>query len=51
MRDASAVAPAPVPAEVARPTLPRDLNVLLLSVDSLRADMPWSGYARPIAPT
>src|SRR5262249_25222611 len=22
----------------------------LLSVDSLRADMPWAGYARPIAP-
>jgi arylsulfatase A-like enzyme len=29
---------------------PRDANVILLSVDSLRADMPWSGYARPIAP-
>ena len=26
------------------------LNVLLLTVDSLRADMPWTGYARPIAP-
>ncbi len=25
-------------------------NVLLISVDSLRADMPWAGYARPIAP-
>lgn len=25
-------------------------NVLVLSIDSLRADMPWSGYARPIAP-
>jgi choline-sulfatase len=25
-------------------------NVLLLSVDSLRADMPWAGYARPVAP-
>jgi choline-sulfatase len=25
-------------------------NVLLLTIDSLRADMPWSGYARPIAP-
>ena len=28
----------------------RDLNVLLITVDSLRADMPWAGYARPIAP-
>jgi arylsulfatase A-like enzyme len=28
----------------------RPLNVLLLTVDSLRADMPWAGYPRPIAP-
>jgi arylsulfatase A-like enzyme len=27
------------------------LNVLLFSVEAWRADMPWSGYARPIAPT
>jgi choline-sulfatase len=26
------------------------LNVMILSVDCLRADMPWNGYARPIAP-
>jgi choline-sulfatase len=25
-------------------------NVLMVSIDSLRADMPWSGYERPIAP-
>ncbi len=25
-------------------------NVVLLSIDSLRADMPWAGYERPIAP-
>lgn len=25
-------------------------NVLLVSIDSLRADMPWAGYGRPIAP-
>src|ERR1041384_4358563 len=25
-------------------------NVLLLTIDSLRADMPWNGYARNIAP-
>jgi choline-sulfatase len=29
---------------------PRDCNVILLSIDSLRADMPWNGYPRPIAP-
>ncbi len=27
-----------------------DYNVLVLSIDSLRADMPWSGYPRDIAP-
>ena len=25
-------------------------NVILISVDSLRADQPWAGYARPVAP-
>ena len=29
---------------------PGKLNVLLLTIDSLRADMPWNGYARDIAP-
>ncbi len=29
---------------------PSDCNVVMLSIDSLRADMPWSGYPRPIAP-
>jgi len=29
---------------------PADLNVILISIDCLRADMPWAGYARPIAP-
>ncbi len=33
---------------LARPARP--LNVLLLTVDSLRADMPWAGYERQIAP-
>jgi choline-sulfatase len=28
----------------------RPLHVLLIIVDSLRADMPWMGYERPIAP-
>lgn len=30
--------------------MPKDLNVLLVTVDSLRADMPWLGYGREIAP-
>ena len=29
---------------------PPNLNILLITVDSLRADMPWAGYDRPIAP-
>jgi choline-sulfatase len=46
---ASVASPASsVPAPPARP--PKDCNVILLSIDSLRADMPWSGYPRPIAP-
>lgn len=28
----------------------RPLNVLYLSIDAMRADMPWQGYSRPIAP-
>jgi arylsulfatase A-like enzyme len=32
------------------PAPPRDLNVLLITVDCLRADMPWAGYPYPIAP-
>jgi arylsulfatase A-like enzyme len=36
------------PSHAASP--PPDANVVLISIDSLRADMPWNGYARPIAP-
>jgi choline-sulfatase len=53
----SAPAPAPAPAPLANvdPALPlpaanQPWNVVLLSIDSLRADMPWAGYERPIAP-
>lgn len=38
------------PAAPSKPALPKDANVLLLSIDSLRADMPWAGYPRAIAP-
>ncbi len=37
-------------APVASQPKPEPLNVLLLTVDCLRADMPWTGYPRPIAP-
>jgi choline-sulfatase len=39
-----------LPAHGAPASPPANANVILLSVDSLRADMPWNGYARPIAP-
>jgi arylsulfatase A-like enzyme len=45
---ATAAAPAPPPPAPEGP--PGKLNVLLISIDSLRADMPWAGYARDIAP-
>lgn len=32
------------------PSLRKDLNVVLITIDCLRADMPWAGYERPIAP-
>lgn len=38
-----------VPLEV-QPQRPGPLNVVLLTIDSLRADMPWLGYPRAIAP-
>src|SRR5690348_16470167 len=41
------VAAAPPPAPEGPPG---KLNVLLLTIDSLRADMPWNGYGRDIAP-
>ncbi|HEY6558800.1 MAG TPA: sulfatase-like hydrolase/transferase [Polyangiaceae bacterium] len=47
----SAAAPASAsaaPSEPARPN--RTYNVLFIMIDSLRADMPWTGYPRPIAP-
>jgi choline-sulfatase len=44
-------APLPPAATAAKPNgPPPDLNVILITLDSFRADMPWNGYARPIAP-
>jgi choline-sulfatase len=48
-----ATAEPPVAKADAAPPAPaanRPWNVILLSIDSLRADMPWAGYERPIAP-
>jgi choline-sulfatase len=47
--DATPASPAAGHAEEAHGP-PADLNVILLTLDSFRADMPWAGYSRPIAP-
>jgi arylsulfatase A-like enzyme len=36
--------------DAAPPRAPSDLDVVLITIDCLRADMPWAGYERPIAP-
>jgi choline-sulfatase len=38
------------PLSTTSPIPPAKRNVLFLTIDSLRADMPWNGYSRPIAP-
>lgn len=44
-------APSVVPsAPQVSPEPPPKRNVLLITIDSLRAEMPWTGYERPIAP-
>ena len=47
---AAPVADAAPSAKTGESALPKDLSILVISIDSLRADMPWNGYARPIAP-
>ena len=41
---------APPSASSGATAAPGPLNVLVLTIDSLRADVPWLGYGRPIAP-
>ncbi len=44
-------APSAAPAPPPPPEGPSEpLNVLFITIDSLRADMPWTGYERKIAP-
>lgn len=42
--------PVPTPPPPAPRGPEEPLNVLLLTIDSMRADMPWAGYSRDIAP-
>lgn len=48
--DASAADASHEASASARKGPPKDLNVLFITVDSMRADMPWAGYPKPIAP-
>jgi arylsulfatase A-like enzyme len=41
--------PAAVP-EAGRAPLPKDLNVLLVTIDTMRADLGYMGYPRPVSP-
>jgi len=52
VRTAPAEGPAAdAPHEQARLERPAEpLNVLLIVIDGMRADMPWEGYSRPVAP-
>ena len=43
--------PSTTPGQAAGPARPKEpLNVILLTIDSMRADMPWAGYDKAIAP-
>ena len=46
--------PKPAPVAVAAPpprmTVPRDLNLIFITVDTLRIDLGFMGYARPVSP-
>ncbi len=46
----SAVAAQPDAPPAVAASIPDHLNVLLITIDALRADMPWAGYPRAIAP-
>lgn len=44
-----ALSPAPPKIEPIQPSLPADLNVIFISVDTLRYDLGYTGYPRPIS--
>lgn len=48
--EVSAPPPPTEQAQSARKALPEHLNVVLISIDTLRADMGSAGYARPVTP-
>jgi arylsulfatase A-like enzyme len=50
------LAPAPAPAKAApavaaeKPSIPADLNLVLITIDTLRADLGYAGNPRPLSP-
>ncbi|MCC6557570.1 MAG: sulfatase-like hydrolase/transferase [Polyangiaceae bacterium] len=46
-----APAPAPAPAGAGAPPIPPDLNVVLITVDTLRWDLGYAGNPRPLSPS
>ncbi len=50
LASASASTAVPEPPVPAKPEPKRPYNVITIVVDALRADMPWAGYPRDIAP-
>jgi arylsulfatase A-like enzyme len=40
----------PAPVRPARPSAPRNLNLVLITVDTLRIDLGFMGYPRPVSP-
>ena len=49
-RAVESLAPAPEAVAVDERLVPKDLNVVLITVDTLRADLGYSGYSRPVSP-
>ncbi len=49
-RVVDSLAPAPQAERVDERLIPKDLNVILITVDTLRFDLGYAGYERPISP-
>jgi choline-sulfatase len=48
--DVEALSPEPVVAKVDESVIPKDLDVVFITIDTLRSDLGYAGYARPITP-
>jgi len=50
LASAGDVDPAPATPKTARDKLPKNASLVLITVDTLRADLGFSGYSRPVSP-